>query len=40
MSWLLFMDESGHDHRNMTYEVRVEVQENLLAPFAELTDRN
>ncbi len=22
MSWLLFMDESGHDHRHMPYEVR------------------
>lgn len=22
MSWLLFMDESGHDHRSMPYEVR------------------
>lgn len=22
MSWLLFMDESGHDHHNMPYEVR------------------
>ncbi|MCC5877618.1 MAG: DUF3800 domain-containing protein [Candidatus Sumerlaeia bacterium] len=22
MSWLLFMDESGHDHRQMPYEVR------------------
>lgn len=22
MSWLLFMDESGHDHKNMPYEVR------------------
>ena len=22
MSWLLFMDESGHDHRTMPYEVR------------------
>ncbi len=22
MTWLLFMDESGHDHRNMPYEVR------------------
>ena len=22
MSWLLFMDESGHDHRNTPYEVR------------------
>ena len=22
MSWLLFMDESGHDHKNMPLEVR------------------
>ncbi len=22
MAWLLFLDESGHDHRNMPYEVR------------------
>jgi hypothetical protein len=22
MSWLLFLDESGHDHRNTPYEVR------------------
>jgi len=22
MSWLLFMDESGHDHKNMPFEVR------------------
>ena len=22
MSWLLFLDESGHDHRHMPYEVR------------------
>lgn len=22
MSYLLFMDESGHDHRNLPYEVR------------------
>jgi hypothetical protein len=22
MSWLLFLDESGHDHRSMPYEVR------------------
>ena len=22
MSWLLFLDESGHDHRNCPYEVR------------------
>ncbi len=22
MSWLLFLDESGHDHRQLPYEVR------------------
>lgn len=22
MSWLLFLDESGHDHQTMPYEVR------------------
>jgi hypothetical protein len=22
MSWLLFLDESGHDHKNTPYEVR------------------
>ena len=22
MAWLLFMDESGHDHKQMPYEVR------------------
>jgi len=22
MSWLLFLDESGHDHKNCPYEVR------------------
>ncbi len=22
MTWLLFLDESGHDHRQMPYEVR------------------
>jgi hypothetical protein len=22
MSWLLFLDESGHDHKQMPYEVR------------------
>ena len=22
MTWLLFMDESGHDHKNMPFEVR------------------
>ena len=22
MAWLLFLDESGHDHKQMPYEVR------------------
>jgi hypothetical protein len=26
MSWLLFLDESGHDHKNMPCEVRVGAQ--------------
>ena len=25
MAWLFFIDESGHDHRHMPYEVRDEV---------------
>jgi hypothetical protein len=35
MSWLLFLDESGHDHRNMPYEVRggVAIQDARLWPF-------
>lgn len=35
MSWLLFMDESGHDHRNMPYEVRggVAIHANRLWSF-------
>jgi len=35
MSWLLFMDESGHDHRNMPYEVRggVTLSVDRLWPF-------
>jgi len=35
MSWLLFMDESGHDHRTMPYEVRggVALQDRKVWPF-------
>jgi len=35
VSWLLFMDESGHDHRNMPYEVRggIALQDSKLWPF-------
>jgi hypothetical protein len=35
MSWLLFMDESGHDHKNMPYEVRggVALQDRKVWPF-------
>ncbi len=35
MSWLLFMDESGHDHKQMPYEVRggVALQDRKVWPF-------
>jgi hypothetical protein len=35
MSWLLFMDESGHDHKHMPYEVRggVALQDRKVWPF-------
>lgn len=35
MAWLLFLDESGHDHRQMPYEVRggVALQDAQLWPF-------
>jgi len=35
MSWLLFLDESGHDHRHMPYEVRggVAIHVSQLWPF-------
>jgi hypothetical protein len=35
MSWLLFLDESGHDHRQMPYEVRggIALQDLQLWPF-------
>jgi hypothetical protein len=34
MSWLLFMDESGHDHKQMPYEVRggVAIQDRRVWP--------
>jgi len=35
MAWLLFMDESGHDHKQMPYEVRggVAIQDRRVWPF-------
>lgn len=35
MSWLLFLDESGHDHKQMPYEVRggIALQDAQLWPF-------
>ena len=35
MSWLLFLDESGHDHKQMPYEVRggVALHVSKLWPF-------
>ncbi len=35
MSWLLFLDESGHDHKQMPYEVRggVAIRDTRLWPF-------
>ena len=37
MSWLLFLDESGHDHRTMPYEVRggVALHASELWPFVQ-----
>lgn len=37
MSWLLFLDESGHDHRNMPYEVRggIALHASQLWPFVQ-----
>ena len=37
MSWLLFMDESGHDHRNTPYEVRggVALHSSEIWPFVQ-----
>jgi hypothetical protein len=41
MSWLLFLDESGHDHKNMPYEVRggVALQDAQLWPFVQAMQR-
>ncbi|MBY0513746.1 MAG: DUF3800 domain-containing protein [Gemmataceae bacterium] len=35
MAWLLFLDESGHDHKQMPYEVRggIALQDSQLWPF-------
>ena len=36
MSWLLFLDESGHDHQSMPYEVRggIALRDAVLWPFS------
>lgn len=41
MSWLLFLDESGHDHKNMPYEVRggVALHAAQLWPFVQSMQR-
>ncbi|NLX97406.1 MAG: DUF3800 domain-containing protein [Rhodopirellula sp.] len=41
MSWLLFMDESGHDHKQMPYEVRggVAIHASRLWPFLQAMQR-
>ncbi len=41
MSWLLFMDESGHDHKAMPYEVRggVALHASQLWPFVQAVQR-
>jgi hypothetical protein len=41
MSWLLFMDESGHDHKKMPYEVRggVAIHAGQLWPFVQAMQR-
>jgi Protein of unknown function (DUF3800) len=41
MSWLLFLDESGHDHKNMPYEVRggIALPDGRLWPFAQAMNR-
>lgn len=41
MSWLLFMDESGHDHKQMPYEVRggVALHSSKLWPFVQAMQR-
>ena len=41
MSWLLFLDESGHDHKQMPFEVRggVALQDSQLWPFVQSMHR-
>ncbi|MCZ7539194.1 MAG: hypothetical protein M5U29_04600 [Anaerolineae bacterium] len=41
MSWLLFLDESGHDHKSMPYEVRggVAIHAGQLWAFAQSMQR-
>jgi hypothetical protein len=41
MSWLLFIDESGHDHKQMPYEVRggIALQDSQLWPFVQAMQR-
>lgn len=41
MSWLLFLDESGHDHRSLPYEVRggVAIHASELWPFVQDVQR-
>lgn len=41
MSWLLFLDESGHDHKQLPYEVRggIALEDSQLWPFAQAMQR-
>ena len=41
MSWLLFLDESGHDHKSMPYEVRggIALQDMEVWPFVQEMQR-
>ena len=41
MSWLLFLDESGHDHKSMPYEVRggIALDAGALWPFVQAMQR-
>ncbi len=41
MSWLLFLDESGHDHKTTPYEVRggVALHAGELWPFVQAMQR-
>ncbi len=41
MAWLLFLDESGHDHKQMPYEVRggIALQDAQLWPFVQAMQR-